>query len=322
MDLLSYMMGRKSAGSGSGCRINVTTLANADVVAIQGQVSVQGKADENGECIIVAPNDGVWSVTASLAGEDIQTKDIEVVVDYELALDGIDLVPWATGTDEQIVDMITAARNGKIDLQTDGGWKVGDVRTIPISAFVGGGSVECPAQNIDLVITSFADYEGCGAVMQFDFKECLSAPFRMRANASNAGGYDATEMYSTTLPALVEALPSWLAPLLLTFNVKASAGSKSDTIETIPNNKLALRSSIEILNRTGSAKAGEGSWVPYYASTTQRKKAFGISGADTDWWTRSPNGLTNDYWQYINSSGDSAQTGTNKTFGVAPFGCL
>ena len=91
---------------------------------------------------------------------------------------GGDIVPWATGTDAEIVAMIQAARNGDINLQTDGGWAVGDERLITISAFTSG-SISCPSQQIELVITHFGDYESCGSVMQFDFKNCLSTQFPM-----------------------------------------------------------------------------------------------------------------------------------------------
>ena len=48
---------------------------------------------------------------------------------------GVTIVPWSTGTDEEIAAMIAAAHAGKINLQTDGGWAVGDVRSITVGAF-------------------------------------------------------------------------------------------------------------------------------------------------------------------------------------------
>ena len=50
---------------------------------------------------------------------------LAVFADREKA--GVKLVSFSFGTDEEIVAMIDAARNGTIDLQTDGGWRVAEV---------------------------------------------------------------------------------------------------------------------------------------------------------------------------------------------------
>ena len=81
----------------------------------------------------------------------------------------VNIVPFATGTDEEIAAMIDAAHNGYIDLQQDGEWAVGDTRTIQVSAFTGGGNVSHPQQEIEIVITSFDEYMSCGNLFQFDF---------------------------------------------------------------------------------------------------------------------------------------------------------
>lgn len=236
---------------------------------------------------------------------------------------GVDLVSFTYGSDEDVAAMIDAARNGLIDLQTDGGWAVGDYRKIHIDAFTGGGSKAHAAQDIDIVISQFGDYNSCGCLFQFDFVESLAVGQRMNSSNTNSGGYGASEMYTTTIPALVEALPSWLKSRLRTFDVLASAGSQSATIDTVSGNKLALRSEIELLGSTPNSKAGEGSQIDWYkAGTAPRTKRLGRTGSASSWWERSPYGSNSTYFCYVSNSGNASSNNASLAYGLAPFGCI
>lgn len=234
---------------------------------------------------------------------------------------GPDIVPWSTGTDSQIIALIQAAHNGDIDLQQDAGWAVGDVRSIDISAFTGGGNTSHAAQNIDIVISSFDDYNNCGCVMQFDFKETLTTYGEMNRSATNVGGYGSSEMKTTTLPALVNALPAWLKDILIEFSVLVSAGGQSSTIETVTGNKLALRSEIEVFGTASQSKAGEGSQIPYYRTASNIIKNIN-GGSVGNWWERSPYGNSEKAFCFVASSGGSDYDFAGTFHGIAPFGCL
>lgn len=133
------------------------------------------------------------------------------------SIGGPEIVPWATGTDEQIAAMIQAAHNGDIDLQTDGGWAVGDIRTISLPSFTQGSTTQ-PAQDVDLMITSFDDYGSVGCVLQIDFKDMLS---------TQGNYYD-----MSNLSGLIGALPLWL----------------SDALIPVSNSKLNLSSTSRATN--------------------------------------------------------------------------
>ena len=236
---------------------------------------------------------------------------------------GVTIVPFATGTDEEIVAMIQAAHAGTIDLQADGGWAVGDTRTISVSAFTISGAAN-PQQDVDIVITSFDDYMNCGCVMQFDFKNSLSEPIRWNRTNTNVGGYGASEMKTTTLPALLDALPIWLKENLIEFSCLASAGNTSTTIETVTGNKLALRSEIEIFGTRNKSAAGEGSQIQYYTTAGNRLKKKGKNGINGFWWERSPSISYNSLVCCVNESPAATdQNASTYTYiYVAPFGCL
>ena len=265
-------------------------------------------------------------VTIAAGDAGIITYKLRTIPQAYETISGVQMVSFAYGTDEQIAAILDAAAAGTIDLQTDAGWRVGDMRKISLEAFTGGNNVTCPAQDIFIVISSFDEYMGCGNVLQFDFVDYVSALFRMNSSGTTTGGYAASEMKTTTIPALAEALPSWLKTRLKTFSVLAGNGGAvpaSQTIETVTGNKLALRSEVEVFGETTFSPAGEGVQVEYYKGVDAVRIKFpGISGTTAGrWWTRSANGPT--IFSAVNGNGSAyGNAGAHNANGLAPFGCL
>lgn len=306
---VAYVAASWPAGSTCVCTDGTTTLT-AD--------------DTSGTFVFSLPNAGNWTVSCTDSSQTA-SKSVTVAANhvYTVSLAYFRLEPFSSTSDENFVNLIQAAHDGVIDLHNDAGWHVGDKRSISISAFRGGGPVSHAAQTIDIAISSFDDYENCGCVMQFDFVDALAAGNRINSSNTNSGGYGGSEMKTTTLPALVNALPAYLRGLLIEFSCKASAGSQSSTIDTVTGNKLALRSEVEIFGGRYSSKSGEGSQIPYYQTSANRIKKYGHSGSASNWWERSPAGSYSSSWCYVPSlnNGGSYHYATNE-YGVAPFGCI
>lgn len=271
----------------------------------------------NDECFYVDSSGAIQSADASL-----NSSSTRLGLAPFGCLGGVS--SFTTGTDADVAALIDAAAAGNIDLQQDAGWKVGDMRLIHIGAWTGGGSVAHAAEDLYIVISSFDDYNHCGNVLQFDFANCCTATQRMNATDSNAGGYDATEMYTTTLPALVEALPSWIKTRLIPFPVLASAGGSSpESIEVVTGNKLALRAQIEVNGSVHHGQEAEGTQIEYYKAPTATNKTYGKGNApNLCWWTRSAS-------KYYTTHFCAVRRGHNTDFalatfsaGLAPFGCL
>ncbi len=243
-------------------------------------------------------------------------------VPMKRAKSGVNLYSFTYGSDAAIAEMIDAAREGLIDLQADAGWRVGDVRTIHLDAFTGGGSTAHAAQDAEIVITQFGDYNGCGCLFQFDFLNALSTDQRWNSSSTNVGGYGASEMYLTTLPAMVAALPEWLRTRLKTFNVVSGVGGGSSETETVPNNKLALRAQVEVSGQASYSAPGEGSQVARYAYPDTRSKTKGRSGLSTNWFLRSPSVSGTTLCCYVASGGSVSTYYADSTYGLAPFGCV
>lgn len=258
---------------------------------------------------------------------------LAVFADREKA--GVKLVSFSFGTDEEIAAMIDAARNGTIDLQTDGGWQVGDMRRIHLDAWTGGNNVSHAATDLDIVIAEFGDYNNCGCLFQFEFFEIVTEKERMSAENvnTNVGGYSVTGMYTTTLPAMVEALPTWLKTRLKTFNVLVGAGDQSSEIETVGNNKLALRSEVEVFGTSTHSAPGEGTMTARnkLGKNAANKYRGGSSSSDSSliWWLRSPSISSNTQFVgagFGNATGTSSAIAvdlwTSYSYGISPFGCI
>lgn len=250
---------------------------------------------------------------------------------YNRTKAGVKLVSFTWGSDEEVADMIDAARAGLINLQSDGGWRVGDTRRIQVGAFQGGLNSHA-AEELDIVISQFGDYNGCGCLFQFDFVECAQSGFEnMNASGTNAGGYGASRMYTTTLPAMVEALPEWLRTRLKSFSVLVSKGSSSSEIESVGNNKLALRSEVEVWGTNEKSYEGEGTQILWYslgsfgkAKTKGSTMATGGTAAQRQWWTRSPGKSDSSFVKIESNYSPPSTEGSNATtqLTLSPFGCV
>ena len=248
------------------------------------------------------------------------------VIHYKLKTDatpvktvgGVEMVSWCYGDAEKVSAMLTAAKQGVIDLHADGGWCVGDVRYVDLSAFTAG-NADIPAQRVPIAIGSFQEYEGCGNILQLDFRNSIGQGVRMNATGTNAGGYGASEMYTDTLPAMEAALPAWLRGHLRSFDVKASAGGNSSTILTVPDNKLALRSEVEVFGRESYAKPGEGTQVDLYRVSAYRNKPAPSPGY---WWLRSPYSTASFISVYNNGPSSYSYYSATSPLGLAPFMCI
>lgn len=240
----------------------------------------------------------------------------------EKTVNGVKIVSWQYGSDEDVASMIDAALAGDIDLHEDGGWGIGDVRPITVGAFSAGGKSHA-SEVIGLAISSFDDYNGCGCIMQLDFMDALSTTIRMNSTGTNSGGYGASEMYATTLPSIMGAMPEWLVNRLRTFDVTVLSGGGSTSIETVQNNKLALRAEVEVDNTTTSPFVNESSAIAWFLSGNKmRQRKLGRTGSSTEWWMRSPHTNTTQ-WRTMRSQGDyGTYESATSAYGVAPFMCI
>lgn len=304
--------------------VKVINGNGATVTATDGAGHTYTGTATSGSVAMTVYAAGTYTVSSKLNGTaGYTTKKVEIKTNggsYSAAV----LQSGATfsaGSDEVIGAMIDAAQDGDLDLKTL--WAVGDTRTISVAAFAGVQNQHA-AQSIDIVITSFEDYNNAGAVMQFDMKDCLAEYEYM--NSSNTGTLTNTSMYKTVLPNYANALPSWLKTRLKPFSIKVSPDGSNATPITLTNQKLALRAEWEVFGAksyavAGQAEASGNKQVAYYATQSNRVKKKGHSGSATWWWLRSPSGTTG-FCGVRNDGGATTADASDTHDCLAPFGCV
>lgn len=247
------------------------------------------------------------AIRSKLGTQDTYTPPEMAAAILSIPTGGLTIVDFSTGTDDEVAAMIDAAQNGDINLQTDGGWSVGDTRTIAIGAYQNDEGTTQAAHNAVIAITSFDEYESCGNVLQFDFLT-RAGEARMNSSGSNSGGYDSSLMKTTTIPNLVNALPTWLKDRLLQFGVVTNKGTSPSI------GKLALRSADEVYN-SGSKL------LPYYTTAANRLKYDTDGGNVVQYWFRGTVGTTE--FEHSDRNGSSTySSNATRNLAIIPFGCL
>ena len=197
-------------------------------------------------------------------------------------------------------------------------FSVGDEKTISLTT----------GEQVTLVILGFDhdDLTGGGkAGMTIGMKNLLATTYRMNATATNEGGWDKSEMRTSTMATLLSQLPSDLQGVIKQVNKKATAGGASTSITTSAD-KLWLLAEVEVDGTTSAGYADEGEQYEYWKTVkdgtvaADRKKYLSNgSGSANYWWLRSPSVSNSSSFRYINSSGNVITSSANNTYGV-PFG--
>lgn len=271
---------------------------------------------------------GDWSVSYIDNGNTV-TKTVTVDKVGGVTLNILKIVSWSSGTDAEIVDMVTAADKGVITLSDY--WNVGDERTVHLDAMSATGVGESHvAQNVKYVlmnvggkILTTATESGrteCSFVT--GLKECLIEGGYMNSTATNVGGWTSCARRTWCNNVFKGAMPNTLLPIFKQFQNKTSAGSQSSTINT-DNDWFSMPAEIELFGTTTYSYSGEGSRFTWYETDANRVMVVG--GVVQGWWQRSPCNVGNQYFCYTGGTGGNQPAYHNANisgFGLAPYGVI
>jgi hypothetical protein len=232
------------------------------------------------------------------------------------------IVPWSTGTDEEIVAMVNAADNGLIKLSDY--WKVGDTRSINLSAMDATGVGESHAsQSAEFVLMNvggkkLSNDKECNFVV--GTKDSLNESGHMNSSDTNSGGWNSCKRRTWCNSVFYNAIPTALRPIFKQFkNVTASGASTSTTTSTdyfaLPAEK-EIFGSVTYANSTAESSNSQFEW--YKTSSNRVKK---VNGSAYYWWERSP-GTGNPGFCLVGSGGSADYASSGFTTGISPFGCI
>ena len=200
-------------------------------------------------------------------------------------------------------------------------FSVGDEKTISLTT----------GEQVTLVILGF-DHDdltsGGKAGMTIGMKNLLATTYRMNATGTNAGGWDESEMRTSTMATLLSQLPSDLQGVIKQVNKKATAGSQSTSITTSAD-KLWLLAEVEVDGTTSAGYADEGEQYEYWktvkdgtVAADRIKYLSNGSGSAHTWWLRSPYVSSSNTFRCIYSSGVVNRYGANGAYGVSFGFCV
>lgn len=235
----------------------------------------------------------------------------------------LEIVSWASGTDEQIAAMVAAADAGQIDLSDY--WHEGDTRTVRLSVMnaTGVGEVHA-AQNVQFVLTdpghyTLANGKPCNFVVLQ--KDCLNEVGYMNSSNTNSGGWNGCARRTWCNNVYRNAIPSSLRPIFKQFTTHAAIGSSSTS--TASTDWFSLFSEKEIFGSTTYASASaesNNSQLNYYKTGSNRIKR--VNGSAIYWWERSPYSGRSSVFCLVSSDGSANIGNASNSYGLAPFGCI
>ena len=278
----------------------------------------------------------VYSITASDI-EGLETPETTYIVVEEGSRTNVTITyikqsNFGTATEQELLTIANDIHNKNMtsmEVYNTYGWKLGDVRLIPLST----GEI-VPAYIIGFNHDILSDGNGTAGVT-IQTKNCLATLFPMNDTYDGTvGGYPTTTMKLTTLPTIKSTLPQGIQNIIAKVDKKSANGGKTSFTETITSSEeLFLLSEIELYGTIKYAQAGanEGSVYEYWngKANTDRIKYYDEDGdgnpeKSTTWRLRScSNMLENIYCCVSGANGSpNTYTGTLNSVGLSFAFCI
>ena len=258
--------------------------------------------------------------TPDVGGRAIRLSQLKTAVE---AFPSVEIVPWSTGTDAQIVAMVAAADAGQIDLSDY--WSEGDTRTVSLSSMPATGVGEShAAQSVRFVLSdpghfTLASGKPCNFVV--NMKDCLKEMGYMNSLNTNSGGWNGCARRTWCNNVFRNAIPSGLRPAFKQFKTKAAIGM--GTASTTSTDLFALPSEMEVFGRVthanSSAESGN-TQLNYYKTSSNRVKK--VNGSADWWWVRSPYSSSSASFCTVIDDGSAYDLIASGDIGLSPFGCI
>ena len=319
---LSIQPGSMTVKEGEGNGTITVTRTGGGTISATASPSGLCTLTVSGNTVTVAYADaGTATVTVSVAEtSNYLGGSATCTVELESALE---IVSWASGTDEQIAAMVAAADAGQIDLSDY--WSEGDTRTVSLSSMSATGVGEShAAQSVQFVLSdpghfTLASGKPCNFVV--NMKDCLKEYGYMNSSNTNSGGWNGCARRTWCNNVFRNAIPSGLRPAFKQFKTKAATGT--GTASTTSTDWFALPSEMEVFGRVtyanSSAESGN-TQLNYYKTSSNRVKK--VNGSADWWWERSPDSSGSAYFCLVNYDGSANSYGASYGGGLSPFGCI
>lgn len=302
----------------------ITAVSGTNVTCGSVSANFKGDKGDTGTTSSIVKTAAEWQSQNPVLGAGVfgydSTNNITKIGDGTTAWSDLNMVatkPKPTFADSDWVTIAELSENG----QAQSFFSVGDEKTIELTT----------GEQVTLVILGFEHDDltsGGKAGMTIGMKNLLATTYRMNATATNAGGWEESEMRTSTMATLLSQLPSDLQGVIKQVNKKATAGSASTSITTSAD-KLWLLAEVEVDGTTSAGYADEGEQYEYWktvkdgtVAADRIKYLSNGSGSANSWWLRSPYVSGSATFRTFGSAGGVSNFDASFTRGVSFGFCI
>lgn len=332
--------------TGTELKIVVSVTSGATVTATKGSLSVSGTS-VNGTCTLVVPEEGEWTVSATLSGETSTSNIVNVVSSYDTSLV---FIPALNDNSWETIRGISDAGTGA------NYWSVGDRKAITLNGTVGAltlsnfttyafiigfnhnssleGTNRIHFQLAKTALSGGTDVCFCDS--SYDSTVSVTGYFSMNSSQTAVGGWESSQMrtsicgtslssYSGTIIAIIpEALRAALKSVTK-YTDNMGNGDTTASAVTATTDYFFLLSEYEVFGTNVRANRNEGDkqaqYAYYSAGNSKIKYKHDETSASAYWWLRSLlSGTTTSFVLF--GTGSVAFERANYSLGFAPGFCV
>lgn len=242
----------------------------------------------------------------------------------------VKIVTWADGTDAEIIAMVNAADEGRINLADY--WAVGDERQVTLSAMSATGVGESHVEQTVTFVLMNAGGKTLANATASGRTECsfivgmkngLAETGYMNPSNTNSGGWESCKRRTWCNNVFRNAIPEALRDIFkqhlnVTANGSTSTTATSTDYFALPAEKEVFGSN----TKADSTVEASLTQFEYYKTSANRIKKTGDSGSAERWWERSPESGAANIICRVNSDGSAGGYLPSKLSLLSPFGVI
>ena len=338
--------------TGTELQIIVSVASGAAVTATKGSLSVSGTS-VNGTCTLTVPEEGEWTVSATLDGKPSDSNIVNVVSSYDTSLV---FIPALNDNSWETIRRISDAGTGA------NYWSVGDCKEVTLNgtvghltlsnyttyAFIIGFNHNASLEGANRIHFQLAKTELSGGTdvcfcdNQYGPDSGWSSPgagyFVMNASNTNSGGWKSSQMrtnicgtslssYSGTIIAVIPAALRAVLKSVTKYTDNLGGGSYPSVSNiTATTDYFFLLSEYEVFGSIARANTNEKNKQAQYAyySAGNSKIRYKHNGTTTAafWWLRSPDANVSSFFVFVTTGGEVNVNNAGYSIGFAPGFCV
>ena len=333
--------------TGTELQIIVTVESGATVTATKGSLSVSGTS-VNGTCTLTVPEEGEWTVNATLGGETSNSNIVNVVSSYDTFLAFVS----TTLNDNSWEKIRSISDTG----QGENYWSIGDRKEVTLNGTVGHltlsnyttyafiigfnhkasveGANRIHFQLAKTALSGGTDVALCDSSYNSDVS--TTGYFSMNRMNSNSGGWKSsqmrTEICGTSLSSysgtIIAVIPAELRAVLksVTKYTDNTGNSSAASAVTATTDYFFLLSEYEVFGKitrgNTNEKSKQAQYSYYRAGNSKVKHKHSSTSIIVFWCLRSPRASNTTSFLSVGTSGSVSGNNANYSLGFAPGFCV